>query len=94
MLVFYCLGWGKNTRIAMPIANYSAGFYAENLLVYAPQAKTEGVLPLPIGENHKFAPVALGVSSCPNPCFTPHRVKPAPSRLLECLDWYVACANK
>ncbi|KAL8393663.1 hypothetical protein RB595_003409 [Gaeumannomyces hyphopodioides] len=37
-----------------------AGFYAENLLVYAPQAKTEGVLPLPIGENHKFAPVALG----------------------------------
>ncbi|KAL0933607.1 uncharacterized protein CTRU02_210406 [Colletotrichum truncatum] len=37
-----------------------AGFYAENLLLYAPQAKEEGVLPLPIGENHKFAPVALG----------------------------------
>ncbi|KAH8843170.1 hypothetical protein MCOR02_007966 [Pyricularia oryzae] len=37
-----------------------AGFYAENLLVYAPQASTEGVLPIPIGENHKFAPVALG----------------------------------
>lgn len=24
--------------------------------------KEEGVLPLPIGESHKFAPVALGVS--------------------------------
>ncbi|GJN78620.1 hypothetical protein PLIIFM63780_002129 [Purpureocillium lilacinum] len=38
----------------------TGGFYAENLLLYAPQAKEEGVLPLPIGENHKFAPVALG----------------------------------
>ncbi|KAJ4016311.1 hypothetical protein NW766_004503 [Fusarium irregulare] len=37
-----------------------AGFYAENLLLYSKQAKEEGVLPLPIGENHKFAPVALG----------------------------------
>ncbi|KAL6363005.1 hypothetical protein LRP88_02405 [Fusarium phalaenopsidis] len=37
-----------------------AGFYAENLLLYAPQAKEEGILPLPIGEKHKFAPVALG----------------------------------
>ncbi|KAI0857158.1 NAD(P)-binding protein [Xylaria cubensis] len=37
-----------------------AGFYAENLLLYAPQAKSEGTLPLPIGKNHKFAPVALG----------------------------------
>ena len=36
------------------------GFYAENLLLYAPQAQKEGVLPLPIGENHKFAPIALG----------------------------------
>jgi hypothetical protein len=34
----------------------------ENLLVYGPQAKKEGVIPLPVGENHKFAPVALGVS--------------------------------
>jgi hypothetical protein len=40
----------------------SAGFYAENLLLYSEQARTEGVLPLPIGEMHKFAPVALGVS--------------------------------
>ena len=40
-----------------------AGFYAENLLHYAPQAKEEGALPLPIGPNHKFAPVALGVST-------------------------------
>ncbi|KAG6010492.1 hypothetical protein E4U21_006494 [Claviceps maximensis] len=37
-----------------------AGFYAENLLLYAPQAKEDGILPLPIGESHKFAPVALG----------------------------------
>jgi hypothetical protein len=39
-----------------------AGFYAENLLLYAPQAKEEGILPLPIGKDHKFAPTALGVS--------------------------------
>ncbi|OKL62106.1 hypothetical protein UA08_02248 [Talaromyces atroroseus] len=37
-----------------------AGFYAENLLLYSRQAQEEGVLPLPIGTNHKFAPVALG----------------------------------
>ncbi|KXX80603.1 Prestalk A differentiation protein A [Madurella mycetomatis] len=37
-----------------------AGFYAENLLLYSHQAQSEGILPLPIGENHKFAPVALG----------------------------------
>ncbi|KAH9907386.1 NAD(P)-binding protein [Xylariomycetidae sp. FL2044] len=37
-----------------------AGFYAENLLLYAPQAKEEGVIPLPTGLTHKFAPVALG----------------------------------
>jgi len=37
-----------------------AGFYAENLLVYAPQAQSEGTLPLPIGENHSFPPMALG----------------------------------
>jgi len=37
-----------------------AGFYAENVLLYAPQIKEERVLPLPIGKNHKFAPVALG----------------------------------
>ncbi|EEP75434.1 conserved hypothetical protein [Uncinocarpus reesii 1704] len=37
-----------------------AGFYAENLLLYAPQAQEEGHLPLPIGKNHKFAPMALG----------------------------------
>jgi len=36
-----------------------AGFYAENLLNYTPQAK-EGSMPLPIGPNHKFAPIALG----------------------------------
>lgn len=37
-----------------------AGFYAENLLLYAPQAQKEGILPLPVGKNHKFAPIALG----------------------------------
>ncbi|KAL0471995.1 hypothetical protein QR685DRAFT_561670 [Neurospora intermedia] len=37
-----------------------AGFYAENLLLYPQQAQLNGILPLPIGENHKFAPVALG----------------------------------
>ena len=40
----------------------SAGFYAGNLLLYSEQARNEGLLPLPIGENHKFAPIALGVS--------------------------------
>lgn len=37
-----------------------AGFYAENLLLYAKQTQGEGKLKLPIGEDHKFAPVALG----------------------------------
>ncbi|KAI1263312.1 hypothetical protein F5Y18DRAFT_429400 [Xylariaceae sp. FL1019] len=37
-----------------------AGFYAENLLTYAPQAQNEGTIPIPIGDKHKFAPVALG----------------------------------
>jgi uncharacterized protein YbjT (DUF2867 family) len=37
-----------------------AGYYAENLLLYSPQAQEEQSLPLPIGENHKFPPVALG----------------------------------
>ncbi|KAI1365447.1 NAD(P)-binding protein [Xylaria arbuscula] len=37
-----------------------AGFYAENLLLYTKEARQEGILPLPIGQNHKFAPVALG----------------------------------
>lgn len=44
----------------------SAGFYAENLLLYSQQAQAEGLLPLPIGETHKFAPVALGVSDSGN----------------------------
>ncbi|KAL2864376.1 uncharacterized protein BJX67DRAFT_373926 [Aspergillus lucknowensis] len=35
------------------------GFYAENLLLYSHQAQEEGLLPLPIGPNHKFAPMAL-----------------------------------
>jgi len=42
-------------------ADVRTGFYAENLLLYAPQAQKDGILPLPIGTAHKFAPVALGV---------------------------------
>jgi hypothetical protein len=38
-----------------------AGFYAENLLLYSEQAQKEGILPIPVGQNHKFAPIALGV---------------------------------
>ncbi|GAA5968448.1 hypothetical protein JCM11641_007641 [Rhodosporidiobolus odoratus] len=37
-----------------------AGFYLENLLHYSKQAQGEGKLPIPIDEDHKFAPVALG----------------------------------
>lgn len=39
---------------------FRAGFYAENLLAYAPQAKEEGYIPIPIGHDHKLPPVALG----------------------------------
>ncbi|KIV80689.1 hypothetical protein, variant [Exophiala sideris] len=35
------------------------GFYAENLLLYAPQLLEEKTIPLPIGESHKFAPMAI-----------------------------------
>ncbi|KAK3068307.1 hypothetical protein LTR53_014237 [Teratosphaeriaceae sp. CCFEE 6253] len=38
-----------------------ASFYAENLLLYAPQIKEQGLLPIPIDKDHKFAPVALGL---------------------------------
>jgi uncharacterized protein YbjT (DUF2867 family) len=37
-----------------------AGFYAENLLQYAPQAQREQTIPLPVGNDHKLAPIALG----------------------------------
>ena len=46
----------------MPTGEYRAGFYAENLLLYDPQCQEEGMLPIPIGIDHKFPPVALGVS--------------------------------
>ncbi|KAL4867505.1 hypothetical protein BDV12DRAFT_171317 [Aspergillus spectabilis] len=36
------------------------GFYAEHLLLYTHQAQEEGKLPLPIGKDHKFAPMGLG----------------------------------
>lgn len=37
-----------------------AGFYAENLLLYNKDAQKNGKLRLPVGEQHSFAPVALG----------------------------------
>jgi len=43
-----------------------AGFYAENLLLYSPQAKKDGTIPAPVGQDNKFAPVALGVSPSPS----------------------------
>src|ERR1700761_9565638 len=39
---------------------HSAGFYAENILLYSEEIRTERRLPLPIGTSHKFAPIALG----------------------------------
>lgn len=42
-----------------------AGFYAENLLLYAPQIMKEKSIPLPIGGKHKFAPMAIEVSIWP-----------------------------
>ncbi|KAF1990390.1 NAD(P)-binding protein [Aulographum hederae CBS 113979] len=49
-----------NTQLGHSPAVIRAGFYAENLLLYAPQAQNDGVLPIPVGKDHKFAPVALG----------------------------------
>jgi hypothetical protein len=37
---------------------HSAGFYAENLLLYTKQAQAEGTLPIPIDSHHKFSPVS------------------------------------
>lgn len=41
------------------------GFYAENLLLYAPQMQEDQTIPIPMGENHKFAPMAVKVGSIP-----------------------------
>lgn len=45
-----------------------AGFYAEKLLLYAKEAQGQGKLRLPVGEDQKLAPVALGdvaqISAC------------------------------
>lgn len=32
----------------------------QNLLLYAPQAQTDGILPIPIGTSHLFAPITYG----------------------------------
>ena len=61
-ILFLCLP--LNTRYpskADVLYVSSAGFYMENLLVYAPQVIKESTLPLPIGDSDKFAPIALGV---------------------------------
>jgi uncharacterized protein YbjT (DUF2867 family) len=58
-LVMECKG-DKSTKAGYSPAIIRSGFYAENLLLYNKQAQSSGKLPLPIGENHKFAPVALG----------------------------------
>lgn len=47
-------------KISADVSVLSAGIYAENLLIYNKQAQMSGKIPLPMGETHKFAPVALG----------------------------------
>lgn len=42
------------------------GFYAENLLLYTPQAQAEGLLPIPIGKDHQFPPIAIKVGATLN----------------------------
>lgn len=49
-----------NTIMFTEVLAFSAGFYAENLLLYNKQAQGSGKIPLPAGDTHKFAPVALG----------------------------------
>lgn len=44
-------------RLAESRSFRSAGFYAENLLLYTKQAQAEGTLPIPIDSHHKFSPV-------------------------------------
>ncbi|KAH6913794.1 hypothetical protein BKA70DRAFT_644335 [Coprinopsis sp. MPI-PUGE-AT-0042] len=50
----------KDTKAGLCPVVIRAGFYAENILLYNEQAKRSGKLPIPLGQNHKFAPVALG----------------------------------
>jgi len=57
-LVMEAKGDAKTPTGTSPVV-VRGGFYAENLLNYSPQLK-EGILPLPVGPNHKFAPIALG----------------------------------
>jgi len=49
-----------NTPLGHSPCVIRAGFYAENVLLYAPQLKEDKILPLPVGKDHKFAPVSLG----------------------------------
>ena len=50
----------KSTSTSHSPCVIRAGFYAENLLVYAPQAQKEGIIPIPVGTDYLFAPIALG----------------------------------
>lgn len=50
----------KETKLGTCPVVIRAGFYAENILLYNEQAKRSGKLPIPLGQNNKFAPVALG----------------------------------
>jgi uncharacterized protein YbjT (DUF2867 family) len=50
----------KNTPTGHSPCIIRAGFYAENLLNYANQTRKEGLLPIPIGQDHLMAPIALG----------------------------------
>ncbi|OKL61036.1 hypothetical protein UA08_03279 [Talaromyces atroroseus] len=48
-----------STRTGYSSCIIRPGFYAENLLLYTPEAQEEGLLPIPIGRDHKFPPIAL-----------------------------------
>ncbi|KAK0619992.1 hypothetical protein B0T14DRAFT_566786 [Immersiella caudata] len=52
-----------NTKLGHSPCVIRASFYAENLLLYSQQARNEGILPLPIGEDHKFAPDVTQVAA-------------------------------
>ncbi|KAH8703104.1 hypothetical protein BGW36DRAFT_288911 [Talaromyces proteolyticus] len=57
--MFMKLKGDETTRTGYSSVILRPGFYAENLLLYAPQAQEEGLIPIPIGPKNKFPPVAL-----------------------------------
>ncbi|KAF2833632.1 hypothetical protein CC86DRAFT_12549 [Ophiobolus disseminans] len=56
-LVMAATGDGTMSTGHSPVV-IRAGFYAENILTYAPQAQKDAILPLPMGTSHLIAPVA------------------------------------